>query len=61
MIHRSHEDDLTAVNTHKANTEVYKPDDVIIDLLDIAARMLRVGKRIAFLLPTMGTYRIVIT
>ena len=49
------------MNTHKANTEVYKPDDVIIDLLDIAARMLRIGKRIAFLLPTLGTYRIVIT
>lgn len=42
------------VNIRNANTEVYDPDDVIVDLLDIAASSLRVGGRISYLLPTLG-------
>ena len=42
------------VDIHSANTEVYNPDDVIIDLLDIAAKSLRLGGRISYLLPTLG-------
>ena len=49
------EDDLTARNTHKANTEVYHPDDVIVDLLDLAARVLVMGGRIGYLFPILGT------
>ena len=41
---------------HKGNTDVYNPDDVIIDLLDIAARCLKKGGRISYLLPTVGKY-----
>lgn len=49
------EDDLAAKNTHKANTEVYDPDDVIVDLLDLAAQTLVLGGRISYLFPTLGT------
>lgn len=39
---------------HIPRTEVYDPDDVIVDLLDCAARTLVLGGRIAYLLPTFG-------
>ena len=34
--------------------EVYEPDDVIVDLLDVAAKTLVLEGRIAYLLPTYG-------
>lgn len=46
---------MAAKNTHKANTEVYDPDDVIVDLLDLAAQTLVLGGRISYLFPTLGT------
>lgn len=39
---------------HIPRTEVYDPDDVIVDLLDCAARTLVLGGRLAYLLPTFG-------
>ena len=33
---------------------VYNADDVIVDMLDIAATFLRVGGRLTYLLPTFG-------
>lgn len=39
---------------HIPRTEVYEPDDVIVDLLDMASRTLVMGGRIAYLLPTFG-------
>lgn len=41
---------------HIPRTEVYDPDDVIVDLLDCAARTLVLGGRLAYLLPTFGEY-----
>lgn len=35
-------------------TEIYNPDDLIVDLLDVAARSLVMGGRISYLLPTTG-------
>lgn len=46
--------DGTAIDTHSANTMVYDADDVIVDLLDIAAAYLCVGGRLCYLLPTFG-------
>ena len=52
---KSHVDGAaSSINTHNANTEVYNPDDVIIDLLDIAAQSLQIGGRLAYLFPTLG-------
>ena len=39
---------------HIPRTEVYEPDDVLVDLLDMASRTLVMGGRIAYLLPTFG-------
>ena len=39
---------------HIPRTEVYEPDDVIVDLLDVAAKTLVLEGRIAYLLPTYG-------
>ena len=35
-------------------TEIYDPDDLSVDLLDMAARSLVMGGRISYLLPTTG-------
>lgn len=37
-------------------TEIYNPDDLLVDLLDVAARTLVMGGRITYLLPTSGMY-----
>ena len=39
---------------HIPRTEVYEPDDVIVDLLNVAAKTLVLGGRLAYLLPTFG-------
>ena len=39
---------------HIPRTEVYDPDDLIVDLLDVAADTLTMGGRITYLLPTSG-------
>ena len=41
---------------HIPRTEQYDPDDVLVDLLDVASRTLVLGGRIAYLLPTFGEY-----
>lgn len=41
---------------HIPRTEVYEPDDVIVDLLDVAAKTLVLEGRIAYLLPTYGEH-----
>lgn len=33
---------------------MYDPDDVIVDLLNVAAKTLVLGGRLAYLLPTFG-------
>ena len=35
-------------------TEIYNPDDLLVDLLDVAARTLVMGGSITYLLPTSG-------
>ena len=39
---------------HIPRTEVYDPDEVIVDLLNVAAKTLVLGGRLAYLLPTFG-------
>ena len=48
----------TPVDTHSANTMVYDADDVIVDMLDIAATFLCVGGRLTYLLPTFGAWEV---
>lgn len=45
----------THVDSHSGNTVVYDPDDVIVDLLDTAARLLVRGGRLAYLFPTLSS------
>ena len=42
---------------HIPRTEQYDPDDVLVDLLDVASRTLVLGGRIAYLLPTFGEHK----
>ena len=39
---------------HIPRTEIYDPDDLMVDLLDVAADTLTMGGRITYLLPTSG-------
>lgn len=48
-------DNEIPADTHSGNTVVYDPDDVIIDLLDTAARLLTLGGRLAYLFPTLSS------
>ena len=39
---------------HFPKTQQYNPDDVITDLLNLAAKCLKIGGRLVFLFPTGG-------